>query len=534
MFGVCKKTIKILAIVLVVSIMIISCNSNKGNNELIEPDISLEPIITQSTNQDSVIENPSTSLKPGEYIPENIIEAKQMKIIYTADNTGKYYGLADWQTYIQDKYGVEIYVDYMSLSADIIFKENLLLDGILYLKYLDNQVSTYNTEVFKLSYSDFAYNLTDYYSKYGWDKFVDKKYIDRLNINGSIYAVPAIENKYIVPRYYNSKYLADLDMKIPETLPQFYEYLRAAKELNSNDDSFYPMVIFPMHTLSTADIFRANDVYFNSIMNNARTFNPNTNSFEDGVFSENIEEAVGFIRKLQKEELLQVYDVFGTGSNGVFNKNLATEYNIVYNTKTFGFSPYLIAESAYEYTNGYFLTGKNAKNICEIRNDIAFYMFPKSIENINGTIELFNRFFTDSEYYADLRYGVKGTNYFVIDGIPIKEEPIAGVLLNFKQIKPVYDLNASFVPESLSIVESIPTTLAYENNVFNQKWTYNDRGENRDTNNDTSIEFLFNAELSPSEAIEEYRKDFRLSGKLAILNDLNEKIRAVTNYDYGN
>ena len=529
-----KYSIKILSLITIIVILIVGCNTNVEKNESNTPNISISPFISQPSSQNSGIESENPSFSPSEVIPENVVEANILNIIYTADNTGKYYGLSDWQTYIQEKYGIELYVNYKSISAESIYQENTPIDGILYLKYPDVFVSSYNTEVLKLSNQNFAYDLTPYYEKYGWGKFIDKKYMDALKTNGSIYAVPATENKYIVPRYYNSKFLEELNMNVPETLPRFYEYLRATKDLNKSDDTFFPMVIFPMHTICTADIFRANGVYFNTIMNNARTFNPNTNSFEDGVFSENIEEAVGFIRKLQTEDLFQVYDGFGTGNNGVFNKELATEYNVVYNTKKFGFSPYTIAETAYEHTNGYFLTHKNASNVCEVRNDLAFYIFPKSIENINGTIELFNRFFTDSEYYADLRYGIEDKDYLVIDGMPVKQEPIAGVLLNLKQIKPVNDLNASFVPESISIAENISDELAYENNVFYQKWTYSDRGENRDTNNDSSIEFLFNSELSPSEAIEAYRSEFRKSGKLAILNELNEKIGAVSAYDYGN
>ena len=528
-----KRIIKILALILIVALFITSCKIEGNNPETATPKLSVSQLPNPSVSQNPTPDSNKPSISPSNNLPEDIVEADFLKIIYTADKKGKYLNLSYWQEYIEEKFGIPIYVDYKGVSADSIYKDDQVIDGILYLKYSEAFVSSYNTEVLRLSNGEFAYDLSPYYKKYGWDNFVEKQYMDALNTGGSVCAVPAYNNKYIVPRYYNSKYLEELNMVVPETIPQFYEYLQAAKKLNSGDATFYPMVIFPMHTLCTADIFRAYGVYFNSIMNNARTYNPNTVSFEDGVFSEKIEEAVGFIRELQDEELLIVNDIDGMGSR-VFNKELATEYNVVYNTKTFGFSPYIIAESEYERTKGYFLTHTNVSNVCEIRSDLAFYMFPKTIEDINGTIELFNKFFTDTEYYADLRFGVEDRDYLVIDGIPLKQEPPAGVLLNLKQIKPVYDANASFAPESVGIAESISKVLSFESNVFNQKRTYLDRSANWDSNQDSAIEFLFDIELSPYDAIEKYRDDFTKHGRLAILNELNEKIGAVTFYNYGN
>lgn len=515
--------LKILIPLLIISFMITGCNTKVDKNTIPKPSLSISPSIQPGYNQKPSDSSIPSIAAPNVTIPPDVKEAEVLNIIYTADNTGKYYQLSDWQTYIQDKFGIEIYVDYNGKNQ---------MDGVVYLRYLDAHVSAYNTQVLQLSNEEFAYDLSPYYQKYGWDKYIENQYLDALDTDGSIYAVPAANTKYIVPRYYNKEYLDQLNMEVPETVERFREYLLATKELNSSDVTFYPMVMFPMHTLCTADIFRAYGVYFNSIMNSARVFNPNTQSFEDGVFSENIEEAVGFVRQLQSEQLLVFSQIPGEGSLGAFNKKLSSEYNVVYNTKTFGFSPYIIAQSDYERVNGYFLTGSNVSNVCEVRSDLAFYMFPKAIENINETIELFNRVFTDNEFYADLRYGIEGKDYYVLDGIPVKQEPAAGVLLGINQIKPVYEINDSLSPESVSIVDSLSDILTYENNVFKQKWTYSYSGD-RDSNQDNHIEIIFNKEISPYDAIEEYKKEFRKSGKLNMLNTLNEKIGVVTTFNYG-
>lgn len=525
---------KILVPIIIIIFLISGCKAQINETSTLRPDISINPDLNSTVNPNPGNESNSPSLSPSVTIPGDVSEAASMNIIYTADNTGKYFRLSDWQTYIHEKLGVEIIVDYRILNADYIYDENIELDGVLYLKYPDAAAYAYNTEVLRLSNGDFAYDLSPYYEKYGWDEFLDKQYLDPLIINGSIYAVPAYSDRFIVPRYYNKTYLTELNLVVPDTIPKFYEYLLKTKEMNAADDTFYPMVIFPLLTPCTADIFRAFNVYVDSKTNNARVFNPNTNSFEDGIFSENIEDALGFIRQLQNEELLLVYDMPGQTEHGVFNKELATEYNIVFDIKKFGFAPYFATESAYERASGYYLTHLNNTNVCEIRNEIAFYMFPKAMKNINGTLELFNRLFTDTQYYADLRFGIEDIDYYVINGMPLKQEPLTGVLLNLKQIKPVYNAEAALVPESVAIAETISAKLSFESNVFNQKYTYLDNGYKRDPNQDNAIEYLFDKTLSPYDAIEKYRDDFVKQGRLAILNELNERIGAVSMYDYGN
>ena len=86
----------------------------------------------------------------------------------------------------------------------------------------------------------------------------------------------------------------------------------------------------------------------------------------------------------------------------------------------------------------------------------------------------------------------------------------------------------------MRIAETISANLSFESNVFNQKYTYLDNGYKRDSNQDNAIEYLFDKTLSPYDAIEKYRDDFVKQGRLAILNELNERIGAVSMYDYGN
>lgn len=237
-------------------------------------------------------------------------------------------------------------------------------------------------------------------------------------------------------------------------------------------------------SICTSDIFRAYNVYLNTEYNSSVTYNPNTESFEDGVFSENMEIALGFVRTLQQENLFAIGNIgmdpqaMGTTKTNFIDgfhsvdKNFATEYGVVYDTRYNFFIREANGQIDYDSVKGYYLIGTNSNNICEIRQNIAFYVFPKSIQNIDGTMELFNDLFNNPKYYADLRYGVEGKDYSTIANMIIQEPPKAGSFIALKQINSTIIENSSYVPESQSIVSSIEEDMSFEKSVFTQFFAY--------------------------------------------------------------
>ncbi len=534
---------KLLIIIVMILFLFSGCNEGANNSEMTPPSISINPVssaIPSATFEDADPHISSNSLLDDNYEQLNIIN-----ISYLADNSLKYINISDWQTYIQEKFDLELYVNYRAMNAKDLLNKTRIIDEIIYLNFPRGLISAWNSDVYEYGDARIANELSSYYQKYGWGEYIEQDYITALSINGGIYAVPAVNSKYIVPRYYNAKYLEVLDMDIPASIDEFYDYLKAAKAMKKGDISFYPMCV-PAYALtqSLSDIFRAYDVYMNSTWKTSISYNPNTASFEDAVYSDGAEPAITFIRGLQQENLMLIYGLnqyvndeypltnrFENNINS-FSKEFATEYNYVFDSNRNTFIPFAVADSTYDQESGYYLSYTNSKNVSEVRSDLAFYVFPKAIENIDGTIELFNQIFTDSDYYADLRYGMEDTDYYVIDGIPVMIPPLKGSFVDLKLIKPMDDNSASYAPDSIMIIEGLTNEVKFEKNVFNQVFTYLDTEKYNYARYDNNIDILFYKSVSPYDAITEYKKEFKKTGRLAAINELNEKISAISLYDY--
>lgn len=534
---------KVIILIILVLFIFNGCNTGANKKNIEKPDISV-------SNAPGYTSSPSGTEKPditvNTELPDNFTRVDLLSFSYIAGSTLKYSKRSDWQNYIKEKFDTDIIVNYIATTPQILLNRKRIITDILYLNKARGLPALYTADVLKYGTDAFAYNLSPYYEKYGWYDYIENDYIEALTVNGGIYAVPAANPKYIIPRFYNSKFLNELNFDVPTDTAEFYEYLRAAK-LSVEDENFYPMyILFIASTKSTADIFRAFDVYVNSSWNTTITFNPNTGTFEDGAFSDNIEIALNYIRQLQDEKLLKIYGTsqYGADDSGMptnrFDDNLlkvtkefATEYNYVFNVKTNGFGSYTKVELPYEYKKGYYLSNINSKNVCEVRSDLAFYIFSKDIVNIHGVIDKFNEVFTDGSYFADLRYGMENTDYTVIDGYPVMNLPDYSALLDLKLIKPANDQNSSYESDSTQVISNMSSERMYEENVFNSIRAYIDLMKYQ-INFDRDVDLLFHSRVIPFDAIEEYKKEFIKSGKFAAIQELNEKMGTIPVYDYGN
>lgn len=529
------KIFIILCIILLFSSCIEINNDEQTSNA---PEVSVYP------KESEIIIPPLVSSET--ILPENIKPSETLYIIYPAYNIMRYYKLDEWSVKIKEKFGLDIYVMYDHKLPKVSLQEPSPYT-ILYLNYTKGHPYEYNTKVFMYSDDNITYDLSPYYAKYNWDGLVNEKYRELLTDNGKIHAIPTYNEKYILPRYYNKQYITNLGISIPTNISEFYNYLKLSKDLNSDDSSFYPICIFgPYITKSTADIFRAFGVYFNSTDNLSITYNPNTQSFEDGVFSDGIESALGYIRNLQYEDLLLVTGVtYSQGGNGTprvvfnddygnINKNFASEYGVVYIPDKQGFIREGINNhigTAYESINGYYLTGPNTHNVCEVKSDLAFYLIPKSNEKINETIELLNSILTDNKYYADFRYGIEDVDY-IANNNEIVPNTILGSYLDLKNIVNVNDPNTSLIPNSIQIINELGVNQWFEKSVFTSYHTYISSDSFTPHSQHGLIGMLFQESILVDEAIEEYKRQFKIIGLENIINNLNERLGTETKYDY--
>lgn len=480
-------------------------------------------------------------------LPDSIQPADTLKIIYPAYIDMKYHRLGDWQSLIYEKFGLDINVIYEYRTPEDIQTEEIFDNTIIYLNFTQGYPYEFNTDVKKFSDDAISHDLSPYYLKYKWDDFVDSGYIEYLKTNEKIFAVPAPSDKYILPRHYNKEYLMELNLEIPTNITDFYSYLSLTKQLNSYDDSFYPMCV-PGHylTQSTADIFRAFGVFFNSTDNLTITYNPNTGSFEDGVFSTGIESALEYIRDLQYKDLLLICGVtYGNSSDGTpnvmfnndyskINKKFSTEYGAIYVPEKQGFireGTGGLNQTNYESVPGYSLTGINSNNIYEVNSNLAFYIFPKTNRNINETIELFNTIFTQSDYYANFKYGIDEIDFTVIDDAIVAIPPSTGAFLDLKSINPLG--SQSFISQNTAIINNLSNNQWFEKNVFTMYRTYLDPEDNLNAHSQQAlVNMLFNKSLSPYDSIDEYKRVFKTVGLEKIIDNLNEKLGVATEYNY--
>lgn len=537
-----KALIFIIAILLVLA----GCNGEKSENDNVKPDLSISPVPSAAISTNKPVDSEDSGVTPIITPSDNITNITKINISYLADTTHKYTNLSLWQEYIKDKFDIELVVNYIATTPEYLISGIHELDGVLYLNTVMGVPGLFNTHIYDYAISEIAVDLSPYYEKYGWNQFVETEYTEMLESDGAIYAVPAVNNKYIVPRYYNSEYLDILDMEVPNGINEFYDFLVETKKLNEDDPDFYPTMIWS-HGLTqcTADIFRAYDVYVNSSWNDYFAYNPNSATFENAVFSDNFEKALTFIRTLQTEKLMGVNGIsywmdenvksgnmFIENISGI-NKNFATEYNFIYDEVSHKLRPFSMAESSYEKENGYYLSYINSKNVCEVRNDISFYIFPKTLDNINGTIALFNDLFTDSRYYADLRYGIEDIDYQLYDDKIISQKPDSGKFMSLKQIKYIEDESASYWPLSTAVINGMTNELMFESNVFNQFRTYlSSKSESDIRVGGTFFDILFYESVAPYDAIEMYKSEFKKRGWSKIIDELNENMGSVSVYDY--
>jgi len=514
-------------IILVIIVSMVACGSKEQN-----PDITKIPNVNVEDK----------NVVPSEYI-------NNLSIIYPVYKWGDYEAIDNWQKYIKEKFDKEIYIDYSGISP-----ENLLeVDptGILYLSYQRGQVYQFNTDILDYSKAHLAYDLSDYYEYYGWDQYVNGDYIDALTIDGAIYAVPTIENKYAVPRYYNAEILNKLNLNVPETLSEFYDYLRRSKDNYEGELLYYPLCISrPYLAQSTSDIMRAYGVYFNTEFNTTVSFNPLTDSFEDGVFSDNSQEALEFLRNLIGEDLMAIYgyrymfDPAIDQTRNVFIENLdniskdfASEYRYIYSANSDDFNLYLYNEDKqYNSVNGYCLTGINDKFVCEVRSDLSFYLFPKNIENINETVYLFNNIFTDDDYSLDFTFGIENIDYRIINDEIYTFLPEKGNFTDLKPIKPnsLISQGLSYNGESLQKIESLRSSMIYVQNVFNQIFT---RSTNVEAgyfrfNDVNGIEAFLDSNILLEDSIKQYKTNFIRMGAVSVLEEINGRMGKTTTYNY--
>lgn len=435
---------------------------------------------------------------------------------------------ATWSNYFEEKHGIKINLNYVNQIGPVQAIENEL-GGIIYLNnYFGNR---YNTEI-NIVLNDKVnelYDLTEYYEQYNLYEFIDSKLIKTVSIADNIYAIPVSSEERVYPRYYRKETIDRIGCSIPSSISELTDYLRTAKKL---DNEFYPMFInVGTMTHCSADIFRAFDVYVNTNEESMITLNPKTNSYEDAVFSGNFNQVYTYLEMLQEENLLLLYHPI-KDREMIIPKDikLATEYNCIY-SNLYNY-PELIPE--YEYYSGYYLEGINYEKLVEVRKDVVYYLFPKSIKNIDNTMQNFYSVFTDSTYTNDLLYGIEGVDYDVINEIINYNSK-----LNIRQINQPYSID-KLGDETQNDYLEYDSRMKYEASTPFDILTFGKALDDVYPGYanfakyvaSTAVMELFHNDLNCEEAILIYKTEFNKYNIKGFIDELNKKINVTTQYDY--
>ncbi len=497
---------KKLLILLIILMLLVSCQ--KVSN--IIPAISTnnpdnpKPSITTSTN--------------------NIEEVDSLTIIYPVmTNKAEKLEISTWEQYFSETHNINIHVEFINYKGPKFAFENDL-EGILYLT--NGNLFIYSQYINLIINKYDVYSMNEYFEEYNWIQHIDEKYIIPVTLNDEIKAVPCLSNAVTFPRYYNKEYLTLLDVEVPTTINEFTEFLEGAYRI---DDSFYPSYINLMAiSENTSDIFRGFGAYIGAQEESAITFNPITGSIEDGVFSAGFESGLLYIRMLQEADLLKTY----MGEEPAVNLTLATEFkrNIFYNALL------RKEEPSYEFEKGYYLEGSNNEYLVPSYRSISYYVFLKTISNLDGVALLFNQLMTNGNYSYDLHYGLEGVDYSITDNSNARDN----VLLQVNQIIP-NENPTIFEVESYDAIIHLPESLSYELNssmdLFNLSGIMSSENSEKirgffHVGAPQSLINLFNDENSVSDNIEAYKNEFTKYQIGNIINQMNDYLGFKTIYDY--
>ncbi len=447
---------------------------------------------------------------------------------------GTYYikeDISSWEEYFYLKTGHKLFIqDYIGAEA---YNENPT-NHIIYKDFYGAIMRTVHHIIDNIE----LYTLNDYYKKYHWDEFINSKYLPFITKGDDILAIPCIDEVFILPRFYNKTYLEQLQLEVPKTIDELTNFLIEAKPICSEPA---PMVINERYFLhQTTDIFRAFNVYPSSINESMMSYNPNTSSYEDAVFAPDFRDVILYLEMLQENKLITCISESGTKYFGN-PENLATEYNSIYHYS----DPSIIyyGEPTFDYERGYYLLGRNSENLIEIREQLSFFMFPKGIDNIEGTIKLFNDIFTNEEYYYDLRYGIEGKDYWIENDKLLTNGQIdSRKYVDINTIKSFYNDKIMDYPTK-TIMSDLPHTMFFEGNLLTDIIPL---ARSLNISNEDKLNSLWGKSASGTvraftdiydfrsvdEKIEKYQTWFKQIGGCEIIEEINEKIGSKTSYKY--
>ncbi len=378
--------------------------------------------------------------------------------------------------------------------------------------------------------------------------------------DGHIWAIPRGFTPVVMGRVFRADYLKELDLSIPNNLDSLYEVSKALAESDPDKNGIndtYGMAY--SNAGSFRDIFYANGVPVNTsndgYQRTSISYNTIYGSFEDSMLMDEMKTTLEYIKGLRETGILrQIRGRYSSGISGFLeNNSLANSY-----VKVPG---YVFTDERFAVVSG--IRGNQSVNLNPLTYDLAdgFYLMGANTEKPGMTINSFvDIMYGDLEGYLFASRGIQGTTYnlnrgtvevldkdffsysreALLKGNPLYTYETMDIELNTEMANG--DILGKIISNATArdlyiekgkedeIIFDITIKMAYPE-IFLPK-----PGEIINSAAGAMFDSHFNRILSQrisiDDAIDRYVKDMKRLGMQDIINDLNQKIGAVTRFKY--
>ncbi len=425
-----KKRTKLLALVisvLMVTALLAGCSRGRSNEK--KDRVSQSETEPTGTEKKSVEKDPNVNA-PGVF--PIVKEPIKLKFFITISDQYILEG-NEWFDYIKDLANIEIEVDNATGNSGQ-QKINLLLASQsnlpdVFLTFNNNisdeQLALYGSQGVFVNLNEYS-DLTPNLNKIKKD---DPKLIQAITMDdGGVYSLlninPSTHVQYAQRMWVNKTWLDKLGMKLPETIDEFYDMLKAFKsnDCNGNGESDeIPLAAFKTGVGFKTDLagFLMNPFVPATDLNSLYTYNDN-GTIKTAILQDGYKEGVRFLQKLYREKLLDE-EIFTLTPAQIKTLTGNPTGNRVGAIQSGAISPF--ANIAVPGARDEFVALSPLKGSDGVRRTPYFKPYPQTrytittnCENIEAAVRLGDLFLTDPfsgnekdlETYLNLQYGPNG------------------------------------------------------------------------------------------------------------------------------
>lgn len=453
---------------------------------------------------------------------------------------GKYYKkyiyYDEWVIFIKETFEIDVKVNYIPITDYFAFTYgNYIAESISdnsisgLIRLFDEQIN----KITELKEGGYILPFDDYIKDNKNINWLPDEMLQGYSIDNQIWALPG--GYYNLPslRLINNSMLEETESKVPSTLDELYVALMNFKKAHKQ-----PLIVGTStnnpYSYYVKDIFYANGNYISYDGKSSISHNPNNNSYEDFMFSDNAVESLNYINILLQ--------------NGLIYKSDVTRFDDFVKNSSYGtFYQQALFSSNYEedYSCVWGLTGNNDKYLNpSLSNYYAFVMARNTNDPLKTTNNFINTFIVDKEGYLSSYLGLENKTYVLnnnSDVVRISGEARIG-LTHMSSIhlangitNYLYDTGEE-VYQGFTGISTKVQELLNADKLF--PCTYNIFNDDQENNVNQLFGNMFKnfidseGELNVDEFIEEYRGEARKAGIENIITNINNKFNTSNNLKY--